>query len=526
MGAFINPGYEVFEMSRNFECFVDKSLLLCELNKLVNGMKRFVCVSRPRRFGKTIMAQMISTYYSRGCDSRSVFEGLEFGKTENFDQYLNKFNIVKIDCNNFSSYVNKTGEKSFVNQIQQVVMREFPEEFPEINFSDCNQISECIRKVYKETGEKFVIIMDEYDLEVRMSQPENLHQEYLDFLVSLFKNDNLGPAIALAYITGILPIVKDKFQSKLNNFRQKTMLDTIGFEKSFGFTEDEVKSLCDRFNIDYQECKRWYQGYEIEGVSIFNPEAIVEVIDSKKFKNHWSATGSYESVRTYIEMNHDGTKDSIVKMLSGEKIDIDVNPYDNTLDHFESKDDVFTYLIHLGYLAYDQNNKSCFIPNREVRDEWVTAIRRNANYANVMRFVNESENLLQATINGDENAVSTSIKASHELVCNNLNFNNEGSYQSAIIMAYFYANCKYTIIKEMTTGKGYADVVFIPYVPNLPAIIVELKVNKSTETAITQIRDKEYSQSLSQYQGNLLFVGINYDETTKEHECKIERFVK
>ncbi len=526
MGRFINPGYEAFEMSRNFDCFVDKSMLLRELNKYVNGLKRMICVSRPRRFGKTIMAQALSAYYTRNCDSRAIFERLEFGKTENFDQYLNKFNVVKIDCNNFSSYVGKTGENSYVNKINSEVVSEFKHEFPEIDFSNCPRIADCIGRVHLETGVRFVVIMDEYDLEVRMAQAEPLHQEYLDFLVSLFKNDNLSPAIALAYITGILPIVKDKFQSKLNNFVQKTMLDSIGFERSFGFTEDEVKSLCDRFDIDYQECKRWYQGYEIEGVSIFNPEAIVQVKMSRKFKNHWSATGSYESVRTYIDMNLDGTKESIVKMLSGERIPVDVDFYDNTLDNFEAKDDVFTYLIHLGYLAYDEQTQMCHIPNREVRDEWVKAIKRNGDYANVMRFVNESENLLLATINGDENAVSASIKASHELVCNNLNFNNEGSYQSAIIMAYFYANCKFSIFKELTTGKGYADVVFVPYVPNLPAIIVELKRNQSADTALTQIRNKEYFESLSHYHGNLLFVGINYDETTKEHECKIERFEK
>ena len=385
MGRFINPGYEAFEMSRNFDCFVDKSLLLSELNKLVNKEKRFVCVSRPRRFGKTIMAQLISTYYSRGCDSRAVFEGLEFGKTENFDQYLNKFNVVKIDCNNFAPNVNKTGEDSFVYQIHRVLMREFKVEFPDIDFSDCKQTSECIRKVYEETGNKFVIIMDEYDLEVRMSQPEPLHQDYLDFLVSLFKNDNLSPAIALAYITGILPIVKDKFQSKLNNFRQKTMLDSIGFEKSFGFTEEEVKSLCDRFNVDYQECKHWYQGYEIEGVSIFNPEAIVEVIDSKKFQNHWSATGSYESVRDYVDSNFQGCRDSILDMLSGYEVSVNLSEFKN--DNFKTQDDILHYLIHLGLIAYHKDKKSCYIHNLELIDEWKKKLKPRLN-SNIVKAVN------------------------------------------------------------------------------------------------------------------------------------------
>lgn len=385
MGRFINPGYEAFEMSRNFDCFVDKSLLLSELNKLVNKEKRFVCVSRPRRFGKTIMARMISAYFTINCDSRNIFEGLEFGKTENFDQYLNKFNVVKIDCNNFSSYVGNKGEDSFVNKINSEVVSEFVQEFPDIDFSNCPRVADCIGRVHQKTGIRFVVIMDEYDLEVRMAQPEPLHQDYLDFLVSLFKNDNLSPAIALAYITGILPIVKDKFQSKLNNFRQKTMLDSIGFEKSFGFTEEEVKSLCDRFNVDYQECKHWYQGYEIEGVSIFNPEAIVQVKMSRKFKNHWSATGSYESVRDYVDSNFQGCRDSILDMLSGYEVSVNLSEFKN--DNFKTQDDILHYLIHLGLIAYHKDKKSCYIHNLELIDEWKKKLKPRLN-SNIVKAVN------------------------------------------------------------------------------------------------------------------------------------------
>ncbi len=385
MGRFINPGYEAFEMSRNFDCFVDKSMLLSELNKLVNKEKRFICVSRPRRFGKTIMARILSAYYTRNCDSRAIFEGLEFGKTENFDQYLNKFNVVKIDCNNFSSYVGKTGENAFVKKIESKICKEFKDEFPEIDFSDCDTISDSIWEVFNKTGQQFVIIMDEYDLEVRMSQPEPLHQEYLDFLVSLFKNDNLSPAIALAYITGILPIVKDKFQSKLNNFVQKTMLDSIGFQKSFGFTEDEVLSLCDRFDIDYQECKRWYQGYEIEGVSIFNPEAIVEVIDSKKFKNHWSATGSYESVRGYVDSNYKSCKDFILDMLSGYEVPIHLSELKN--ENFKTPDEILHYLIHLGLIAYNKDKNICYIRNQELKDEWKKKLKPRLN-SDIIKAIN------------------------------------------------------------------------------------------------------------------------------------------
>ena len=224
-------------------------------------------------------------------------------------------------------------------------------------------------------------------------------------------------------------------------------------------------------------------------------------------------------------MNFDGIKDDIIRMIVGDRVFVDVSGYQNTIDSIENKDDVYTYLIHLGYLSYDAEEEQCYIPNKEVQREWMQAVKRSVNFAPVAKFINNSRQLLDATINMNAEMVAYSIKETHKLVCSNLSFNNEQSYQSAIILAYFYANSKYTIIPELPTGKGFADVVLVPYVPNLPAIIIELKKDASTETALSQIKNKEYSTHLAHYHGNLLFVGINYD-SDKEHECVIERFVK
>ena len=444
---------------------------------------------------------------------------------EDWDKYLNKFNVVRIDCNEFSAFVNKTGEFSFINQMTKNVRNEFIELFPDIDFSDKLRICDCICAVYAKTGDKFVIIFDEYDLGVRLGQKPELHKEYLDLLLSLFKNDSVAPAIALAYMTGILPIVKDKFESKLNNFSNITILNPGRYAEYTGFTKEEVQELCDEFGVNYEDCRRWYDGYKVGNIHIYNPNAIVEAVSSKVFQSYWSATGSYEAVSMYIDLNMSGIKDDIISMVSGHKVYVNTTRFRNSLDSLNTKDDVFTYLIHLGYLGYDADEEQCFIPNMEVRNEWINAMSDIEDFKPIVAFVDNSRKLLDATINMNAEMVAYSIKEIHKLVCSNLSFNNEQAYQSAIILAYFYANSKYTIIPELPTGKGFADVVLVPYVPNLPAIIIELKKDASTETALSQIKNKEYSTHLAHYHGNLLFVGINYD-SDKEHECVIERFLK
>ncbi len=525
MGIYINPGTALFQESINSEIFVDKTKIVSVLNDIVNTKKKYVCVSRPRRFGKTTAQQILCAYFSKNCDSRAIFESTKLSEVEGWDKYLNKFNVVRIDCNEFSAFVNKTGVESFINKMTKNVRNEFIELFPDIDFSDKLRICDCISAVYAKTGDKFVIIFDEYDLGVRLGQKPELHKEYLDLLLSLFKNDSVAPAIALAYMTGILPIVKDKFESKLNNFSNITILNPGRYAEYTGFTKEEVQKLCDEFDVNYEDCRRWYDGYKVGDIHIYNPNAIVEAVSSNVFQSYWSATGSYETVATYIDMNLDGIKDDIINMIMGQRVYVDVSGFQNTIDSIETKDDVYTYLIHLGYLSYDAEGEQCYIPNKEVQREWMQAVKRSVNFAPVAKFINNSRQLLDATINMNAEMVAYSIKETHKLVCSNLSFNNEQSYQSAIILAYFYANSKYTIIPELPTGKGFADVVLVPYVPNLPAIIIELKKDASTETALSQIKNKEYSTHLAHYHGNLLFVGINYD-SDKEHECVIERFVK
>ncbi len=528
MGLYLNPNADAFQIGLNSEIYVDKSLVLAELNKLACTQGNFVCISRPRRFGKSMVGNLISAYYSKGCDTRSIFSQMKIGQKPDYDKYLNKLNVIKLDLNGwYQKSINEDKVNELIKYIHSTLLKEFRREFPDLDFEDGNSIATNILKVYSETGEKFVIIIDEYDVLVREQVPEQLFNDYLSFLNGLFKDTTLRPALALAYITGIMPIVRDKVQSKLNEFSEYTMLDAGQFASYIGFTKEEVRELCGKYGMPFDEMERWYDGYDLsDEVSLLNPKSVVSSIERKKMANYWSTTGSFEAISDYIRLNFDGIRDDVVSMLAGSSVEVEVSSFTNTLNSFKGKDDVFTYLIHLGYLVYNDKDMTCRIPNEEVRQEWVKAVKFDDDYKQIFAIINASKRLLDDTINGNAEAVARALDAAHAQVTNPLTYNDEHCFQSAICLAYFYANTRYTLIKELPTGKGYADLVLIPYLPNIPAMVIELKHNKSTESALEQIKDRNYHESLNLYYDNLLFVGINYDEKTKKHTCKIERFVK
>ena len=527
MGLYLNPNADAFMEDKGTRIYVDKSLLIRELNSIVSTKEDFVCLSRPRRFGKSMAGNMISAYYSKGCNTREVFRQMKLGQEPGFDKYLNKFNVIKLDLNGwYQRAIQRNRKDLLLTDIHETLVDEFKVAFPAFSFCSGETLDQCILKVYAETGEKFVIIIDEYDVLIREQVPQSLFDSYLSFLNGLFKDTAIRPAIALAYITGIIPIVRDKVQSKLNEFTEYTMLDAAQFAPHVGFTAEETKALCEQYGCDFAEFERWYDGYKLsDEVSLFNPKSVTSSISRKRMGSYWSATGSFEALKDYILMDFEGIRQDVVTMISGDSVEVDVGSFLNTLDKFESKDDVFTYLIHLGYLNYNFEEQTCRIPNEEVRQEWVRSVKLSPDYKKLMEIINASKKLLDATVEGNEEAVAKALDAAHTVVTNPLTYNDEHCFQSAICLAYFYANTRYTLFKELPTGKGYADLVLIPYLPNIPAMVIELKHNKSAGSALQQIKEKNYCQALNNYKGDLLFVGVNYDEKTKEHSCKIERLV-
>ncbi len=528
MGIYVNPSEALLKRAVNSRIYVDKSMILHELNQVLNTEDSFVCVARPRRFGKSMAGNMIAAYYGKKANSRPILEKLKIAQTSDFETYLNAFNVIHIDVNGI--YSNSSRNEDIVPLFTERVRDELMEAFPNCGIKDCDTMERCIERIFSKTGEQFVIILDEYDVLVREQVKASIFAPYLAFLNGMFKNANLVPAFALVYLTGVLPIVRDKIQSKLNLFTEYTMTDAKLLTEFVGFTEEETQALCEQYNMDFEDCRRWYDGYHINyhdtSFDLYNPKSVVQAMMDKKYGNYWTKTGSYDAIKIYISMNFEGIKDDVKAMIAGEHIDVDVDFYLNTMTDFHSKDDVFSYLIHLGYLAYDSVAKQCYIPNHEIRSEWIIAVANDADYAEAIRIVNNSKILLDKTVEGDAQAVAEALSAAHEQLMSRQRYNHEAGLQSAIRFAYFYATSRYTIISELPAGKGYADVVFIPYVPNVPAMIVELKRNQTTGAALQQIETKQYFNVMDKYQGDLLLVAVNYDEKTNAHTCEIRRFVK
>lgn len=526
MGIYLNPSNAGFKKTLAGNIFVDKSMLISELNKFIDSGNQYICVSRPRRFGKTIATNIMCAYYSKGCDSREIFSKLKISKAKNYEQYLNKLNFIKIDV--ASEYQNARVKDEMLIDLQAKLLREFRAQFPKIKFRDNETLANCMMEVYSVTGETFVIILDEYDCLVRNQFGTNLFADYLEFLNGLFKSDTLKPAIALAYLTGILPIVRDRVQSKLNNFREYTILNAYNLAEFVGFTEKEVKPLCKKYKVDFAQCKKEYDGYAQNGFEIYNPESVVMCMETKEFGNFWGKTSTYMVITDRLKHNYKGAKDDVIKMLSGEEIKVNITRYMNTMTDFHSKDDVFTYLIHLGYLAYNSKDGTCRIPNLEVRKEWNNAIEDMPEYSKTDEIIKASEELLEQTLLKNSDAVAKALDNTHLHVTSSRNYNNENALAAAVYIAFVHALNYYNCFKELTTGKGFADLVYVPVVksPEHPAIIIELKINESTGKALQQIQNRQYFDALDNYKGNLLFVAINYDKDTKKHECEITEWEK
>ncbi len=530
MGIYLNPGNEQFTVSVNSELYVDKTELIKYTNSRIGKDRPLICSSRPRRFGKTMAVTMLSAYYSKGCHSENLFAGLKISQNEFFKVHLNKYNVIFLDIQwMYGNALEEMRRNSFVevvSYIQEQVISELRKEYPECVLDTDISLPSVLAKINAKTKEQFIIIIDEWDCLFREDKNnENLQKEYINLLRGLFKGAPSGAFLKLAYITGILPIKKYGTQSALNNFREHTMVSPRQMAEYVGFTETEVKAICKGHAMPFKEMQRWYDGYYFEKIGhIYSPNSVIEAVDSGEFGNYWSGTETYESLMTYIAMDFDGLRQLIVDMLGGQECSIDVESFQNDITSFNSADDVITLLIHMGYMAYDSKVKKAFIPNDEVRSVFLRAIRNNG-WEEVMKAISASEALLKATFAMDEKTVAQMIQEVHMQSSSSLIYNNEISLSSVIALAYYSACRDYTLIREMPAGNGFADIVFLPKCTSLnPALVLELKWDKTAEGAISQIKSKGYVKALKEYKGNILLVGINYEKKNKRHECRIERF--
>lgn len=523
MGIYLNPGNDKFKRACNSEIYIDKTELIDLTNKAINTEQNCICISRPRRFGKSITANMLAAYYGKGCDSEKLFNRYKIAKQKSYCKNLNQYNVIALNIQNFLSVVSSVEE--LIAYIQSEIIEELKENFPDKIPKREKFLSMALEKLYSKTGESFIFIIDEWDCILREKKyTQEDHKIYLDFIRNLLKD---RVYVALAYMTGILPIKKYGTHSALNMFDEYSMTDPGDYAEYIGFTEQEVEDLCEQYDVDFDKEKEWYDGYVFgKNLHIYNPKSVVDSMRRGVFSSYWTQTETYEALKVYVKLNYDGLKDAIIYMLAGEMVSIDYRTFQNDMTTFESKDDVLTLLVHLGYLAYNREKGQVFIPNAEVRDEFVRAIK-GCKWNEVINSIEKSEQLLQTTwlMNGVK--VAEMIDQVHSENTSILTYNDENSLSCVISLAYYNAINEYTKIRELPTGKGFADIVYMPKKhSDKPAMVVELKYNQSAEGAITQIKEKRYVESLKEYQGDLLLVGINYDKDTKKHSCVIEKFAK
>lgn len=521
MGMYINKGNNGFRMIRNSE-YVDKSGLINVINRTLFTEWRFSCVTRCRRFGKSMAAKMLAAYYDCTCDSRELFADLEIAKDPSFEKHLNKYRVIYLDMTDF---ITKFKDGSIVRHIDEELKKEVCDTYPEMTFEKSYDLMDCLMRIAMATNDRFFFIIDEWDAICREFDPGTEAMEsYLNWLRRLFKSVNAMDVFAGAYMTGILPVKKYKTQSAMNNFIEYSMVTPRNMARYFGFTKDEVKSLASKFGMDFDELVKWYDGYQIGGEqSMFNPNSVIQALYSDWCESYWGKTGAYDTVSTYICMNFDGLKDDIIYMLSGGRCKVNPTGFQNDMSIIRTKDDALTVLIHLGYLAYDRRTMECYVPNYEVAGELTHAVE-TTNWTPVIRALKQSEDLLNATLEGDEEAVAKGIEAAHDENTSILSYNNENSLACVLSIAYYAARNNYIVHRELASGKGFADIVMIPRKNvDSPALLVELKYNRDADAAIDQIHRKQYPAKLEEYEGNLLLVGVNYDKETKTHSCKIEK---
>ena len=524
MGIYLNPGNINFRKATRSEIYVDKTELIAQTNKYINTREQFLCVSRPRRFGKSMALEMLCAFYIRGCDSRELFSRFKIAQNESFEEHLNQYDVIYL---NMQQFLIEAGTGNITEYLEQEVLREFRKIYGGLLDREGMGLAAALREIFVETDRQFIFLIDEWDCVMRERQEaEALQKRYLDFLRNLLKDQ---PYVALAYMTGILPVKKYGLHSALNMFLEYSMTDQGGFEEYTGFTDQEVKALCRRFEMDFNEVTRWYDGYILtQFPHIYNPKSVTEALRRRSFSNYWTATETYEALKRYMDMDFDGLRTDILQMLSGGRVKINTRRFQNDMRSFKTMDDVLTLLIHLGYLGYDSTTKEAFIPNREIVEEFENAMSVGG-WETIMRILRASEKLLEDTLKENAEGVALGLDRAHTEAASILTYNDENSLGCAIGLAYYSARKDYKLLRELPAGKGFADIVFLP-LPHTakPAMIVELKSDKSAATAIQQIKDRKYSQALEDYIGEILLVGINYDKNapSKPHSCIIERTQK
>ena len=527
MGNYLNPGNEKFRRMIQSEIYVDKTGMIKYTNSVLDTAQNYVCVSRPRRFGKSMAANMLTAYYSRGCDSKKLFHSFEIAKDKDFEKYLNQYNTIFLNMQEFLS--RSYNVEKLIERVKKLVIRDLKMEYPEVDYFDDTDLIESMQDIYAQTQCPFVVIIDEWDCIFREYKKDKEAQEkYLDFLRDLLKDK---ACIYLSYMTGILPIAKYSSGSELNMFWEYNMASETKYSEYFGFTDEEVDELFERYEhnnenaqISRQDLRIWYDGYTTKsGERIYNPRSVVLALTNNNIGNYWTSSGPYDEIFYYIRKNIDDVQNDLALMISGESVQVKIQEYAAAAMRLETKSEIFSAMVVYGFLSYEDGKVR--IPNKELMNKFDEMIQKEESLGYVYRLAKESERMLQATLAEDTQVMEEILEYAHNTETPILSYNNETELSAIINLVYLSARDKYRVEREDKAGKGFVDYIFYPENKKDPGIILELKVDHSPREALKQIVDKDYKLKFQGKIGEIktdhkiLGVGISYDKKTKKHSC-------
>lgn len=541
MGTYLNSitPYTLYKSESLSPYFVDKTLMLRELFPYVSAGNRHICITRPRRFGKTIMANMISSFFQKASDSSDVFDSLTISQVDDYRRYKNQYNVIRIDFSkmprNCDSYT------QYIERIEALLIEDVKEAFPQVKINEADAVGDILESVFVQCGEKFIFVLDEWDFIFHRDFINEIDKEkYVAFLSNLLKD---RPYVVLSYMTGILPIAKYSSGSELNMFAEFTMVNSPMFGEYFGFTDDEVDDLyrryiveCDRQHKEKSVTRKglrdWYNGYYTKsGERVYNPRSVVFALQFNNLANYWTSSGPYDEIYYYIRNNISDVRDDLALMISGESVTAKIQEYAATSMNLSTRDEIYSAMVVYGFLSY-LNGKVC-IPNRELMEKFDELLVKNESLGYVYRLAKESEKMLKATLAGDTLTMERILEFAHNTEVPLLSYNHETELSAIVNLVYLAARDSYRVEREDKAGTGYVDFIFYPYDATADCIILELKVDHTPDEAIAQIVDKKYALKFMPklagqkiYTGRILAVGIGYWKESKKHSCKVEEILK
>lgn len=505
----------LFQNHLNSEIYVDKSLLLEQVSKNIRTGNRYLCITRPRRFGKTMNANMLGAYYTKGYDTHHQFDALAIAQTDGYEKHLNQYHVVYIDFSRMPDFCGSYRE--YISSIIRKMKHDMLEAYPQLQGKEYDTASEMMT----DTGDSFLFILDEWDsIFHHPFMGAGDQRDYLLFLKGLFKDQ---PYVDLVYMTGVLPVAKYSSGSELNMFQEYNFMNDNIYDSFFGFREEEVWELCRQHpTVSFRELKEWYDGYcTSSGQSLFNPRSVSNALSRGICLNYWTETGPMDEIADCIEHNVDEVREDIVKLVAGIPVPAKLSGYSAAEQRLGTRDEILSAMVVYGFLAFFDG--ALRIPNYELMEKYKDVLERDS-FGEVREIVKSSREILEATLDCDGEKVASMLEKVHDREIPFLQYNDENSLSCVVTLCYLYARNEYHMERESKGGKGYCDYLFFPKKAGKPAIILELKVGHSCEAAIEQIKQQNYMQK-AEGCGEILLVGINYDKK-KHHTCKIEKWEK